>query len=398
MSEPAHRYTFDTLFFEATRRCNLSCPMCMASSNDRELVKRSKREELTTDEIERHILATAKEIGIRIITWSGGEFIVRRDAVELLRRADRYGYESTICSNATLMTRERLMELKEASGGTLVIALGINSIEDENAWTRDNDCDDTLRVLELCGELDIRRHVVVNVGTHNLDTLEQTFQWLADRGIPFNRSPYTARGSGRAYWDKLHFSSEQMEESIHPALRKRPNGYISYTPLFLSPEVHEKVSKGVRNVTVPQNPSIGCWCGTWLAVNAEGDVSPCGILLDELRCGNVRERTFQQILDASADFQNVLDRNRLQGKCGRCRYKFTCGGCRAMAYFDSGDLMGEDPTCFFEPEDETTVSEHEEETNRMFKRYAFMARQSSRERSAAATACATEKSEEPKND
>ncbi|MCP4735336.1 MAG: radical SAM protein, partial [Bosea sp.] len=91
MSEPAHRYTFDTLFFEATRRCNLSCPMCMASSNDRELVKRSKREELTTDEIERHILATAKEIGIRIITWSGGEFIVRRDAVELLRRADRYG-------------------------------------------------------------------------------------------------------------------------------------------------------------------------------------------------------------------------------------------------------------------------------------------------------------------
>ena len=37
--------------------------------------------------------------------------------------------------------------------------------------------------------------------------------------------------------------------------------------------------------------------------------------------------------------------------------------------------MGEDPTCFFEPEDETTVSEHEAETNRMFKRYAFMVRQ-----------------------
>ena len=52
-----------------------------------------------------------------------------------------------------------------------------------------------------------------------------------------------------------------------------------------------------------------------------------------------------------------------------------------MAYFHTGDLMGEDPTCFFEPEDETTVSEHEAETNRMFKRYAFMVRQSARERS-----------------
>lgn len=394
MSEPkTRRYTFDTLFFEATRRCNLSCPMCMASSDNKALVKESKKAELTTDEIERHILRTVKDIGVRIITWSGGEFILRKDAVELVRRATRYGYESTICSNATLLTRERLVELKEASGKTLVVAFGINSIEDENAWTRDNDCDGTLRAIELCKEMDIRRHVVVNIGTHNLETLEQTFQWLEDQGIPYNRSPYTARGSGSAYWDELHFTSEQMEEKIHPALRKHPNGYISYTPFFLSPELHEKTSKGVRNVTVPQNPSIGCWCGTWLAVNTEGDVSPCGILLDEVRCGNVRDMTFQEILDQSPAFQAVLDRNQLQGKCGRCRYKFVCGGCRAMAYFESGDLMGEDPTCFFEPVDETTVSPHEEETNRMFKRYAFMARQSARERSAKKVAAAAKREE-----
>ncbi len=373
--EPRRRYTFDTLFFEATRRCNLSCPMCMASSNDKDLVASSARRELDVDEIERYILKTAREIGIRIITWSGGEFIVRRDAVELVRRATRYGYESTICTNATLMTREKVEELKEAAGGTLVVAVGINSIDDENTWTRDADCAEALRVLELCRELEVRRHVVVNVGKHNAGDLEHTLQWLENQGIPYNRSPYTARGSGSEYWEELSFSSEDMETSIHPALRKHPNGYISYTPFFLSPELHEKVSGGVRNVTVPQGPSIGCWCGTWLAVNSEGDVSPCGILLDELQCGNVRERSFQQILDASAAFQDVLDRNRLKGKCGRCRYKFTCGGCRAMAYFHTGDLMGEDPTCFFEPEDETTVSEHEAETNRMFKRYAFMVRQ-----------------------
>ena len=375
-------YGFSTLFFEATRRCNLLCPMCMASSNDAEVVKRSKREELTTDEIERHVLATAQEIGIRIITWSGGEFILRRDAVELVRRATRYGYESTVCTNATRMTRDKLEELHEASGGTLVVALGINSIEDENAWTRDADCAETVRVLELCAELKIRRHVVVNVGRHNLATLERTFRWLEDRGISFNRSPYTARGSGRAFWDELAFDRGDMESTIHPALRRHPNGYISYTPFFLSPEVHERVSGGEKNVTVPQNPPIGCWVGTWLAVNAEGEVAPCGILLDEVGCGNVRDKTLYEIVDQSPVFQRLLDRTQLQGKCGRCRYKFTCGGCRAMAWFESGDLMAEDPTCFFEPVDETTVSEHEAETNRMFKRYAFMARQSCRERKA----------------
>ena len=52
-----------------------------------------------------------------------------------------------------------------------------------------------------------------------------------------------------------------------------------------------------------------------------------------------------------------------------------------MAWFEHGDIMAEDPTCFFEPEDESTISEHEAETNRNFKRYAFMARYAARQRS-----------------
>lgn len=373
MSEP-RKYTFKTIFFEATRRCNLACPMCMASSNDPARVRKSIREELTTDEIEKHIFETAHEIGIDTITWSGGEFILRKDALELVRRATHHGYSSIVTTNGIKMTRERLIELDQASGGTVVIAVGINSIENENAWTRDQDCDTSVQTLKLCEELDIRRNVVVTIGKHNTATLESTLQWLEDHKIPYNRSPFTARGSGREYWDKLSFTADDMEQTIHPALRKHPLGYISYTPFFLSPEVHERYSKGTRNVTVPQAPSIGCWCGTWLGISAEGEVSPCAILIDEADCGNVRDKTLYEIIDSSPVFQQILDRSQLKGKCGRCRYQYTCGGCRAMALFEHGDIMAEDPTCFFEPVDETTVSPHEEETNRMFKRYAFMKR------------------------
>jgi hypothetical protein len=45
-----------------------------------------------------------------------------------------------------------------------------------------------------------------------------------------------------------------------------------------------------------------------------------------------------------------------------------------MAYFHSGNYMGEDPTCFFEPTDRTSASEEEEETNRLFKKYLIVAR------------------------
>ena len=372
------KYSFNTIFYESTRRCNLACPMCMTGCNQPELVRESVRRELSTAEVEKHILGTAREIGVRVMTWSGGEFILRQDALELVRLATRWGYESSICTNGVAMTEDKLRAFQDAAGGTLVVAVGINSIENENAWTRDCDCDVALRVLDACEKLGIKRHVVVNVGRHNLATLKRTLNWLEEKGIPYNRSPFACRGSGKAYFKELGFTREDMEKTIHPELRRHPGGYISYTPFFLSPEVHEAFSKGHRNVTVPQNPPIGCFCGTWLAIGAEGNVSPCGILVDVLDCGNVRDRTLQQIIDESPVFQDILDRTRLKGKCGRCRYKFTCGGCRAMALYHTGDYMAEDPTCFFEPVDETTRSEHEAETNRMFKRYAFMVRHAGR--------------------
>jgi radical SAM protein with 4Fe4S-binding SPASM domain len=346
----------------------------MVGSNDPARVKESAGNELTTAEIEEYILKSALETGIDTITWSGGEFVLRKDAEALIRKATEYGYLSIITTNGVHMDRERLLRLKEASSGTVVIAVGINSIDEKNTETRDADCGISLKVLEMCKELGIRKNVVVTIGAHNLDTLASTLKWLDDNQIPYNRSPYVPRGSGKRHWRKYGFNREHMEKVIHPELRKHALGYISYTPFFLSPELHEKYSKGVKNVTVPQNPPIGCWCGTWLSVNAEGEVSPCAVLTDEVNCGNVRDKSFQQIIDDSPVFQQLLDRTGLKGKCGRCRYKYTCGGCRALAYYKTGDIMDEDPTCFFEPEDEHTVCVHEEETNKTFKQFAIMSR------------------------
>jgi radical SAM protein with 4Fe4S-binding SPASM domain len=372
------KYTFNTIFYEATRRCNLSCALCMSSSNNRERVRESVKKELTTTEIEKHILATAHEIGVKVMTWSGGEFILRKDALQLVRLATEHGYESSICTNGVSMTEEKLKRFDEAAGGSLVVAVGINSIENENAWTRDAECGVALKVLDLCRKLGIKRHCVVNIGKHNLKTIAKTLQWLEEKGIPYNRSPFTARGSGCGHFKDLGFTREEMEKVIHPELRKHPSGYISYTPFFLSPELHEHFSKGHKNVTVPQSPSIGCFCGTWLGISAEGNVSPCGILMDVLDCGNVREKTLRQIIDGSPVFQTVLDRSKLKGKCGRCRYQYVCGGCRAMAFFHKGDVMEEDPTCFFDPRDRSEKSPHEDETNKMFKRYVFMVRHAGR--------------------
>jgi len=367
-------YKFPAVYFEATRQCNLQCPVCMSGSNDPERVRESRGRELGFEEIRDLVLEPARRVGVLAIGWSGGEFMLRRDALDLLRLTVEMGYQCKLCSNGELLTRERLQQIKQATGGNISIALGLNSIDGKNAWSRDAEPDRTLQVLEWCRELKIDRHVIVTIGKHNADTFDRTVEYLAKRHISYNRSPLVARGSGCRYFAENAFSRKDLQEKFHPVLRGRVNGYVSFTPFFLSPELHEKISGGARNNTVPHNPPIGCWVGTWLTINAEGDVSVCPVLLDSLSAGNVRDKPLDQLVNESPLFAAITDRSRLKGRCGRCRYQYTCGGCRAMAYYHTGDYMEEDPTCFFDPIDKSTVSEHEEETNRLFKKYLMVAR------------------------
>jgi radical SAM protein with 4Fe4S-binding SPASM domain len=332
---------------------------------------------MSGEEIVERILRPCRELGAFQVNFSGGEFLLRDDALDLVRAAVEMGYDPKIATNGKRVNAALLKELRRIAGRKCVLAFGINSIRDAGVHrdTRKTRLPDVLSAMELCKRYQIPRHAVVTVGRFNLDELDAIFGWLEEKRIPFNRVPFVPRNSGRDFFERFGFSREEMQNAIHPALNRRYNGYVSFVPFFLSPEIHAEVSGGrARNVTVPHNPSIGCWVGTWLAFSPEGDVAPCALLLDTpLVAGNVRERTIFDILDNSETFRRILDRNRLKGKCGRCRYRFTCGGCRALAYYRTGDCMEADPTCFFEPEDETTRAPQEEQTNRLFRKYARMA-------------------------
>ena len=92
----------------------------------------------------------------------------------------------------------------------------------------------------------------------------------------------------------------------------------------------------------------GCLGGQGFAfVSYKGEVQPCGYL--ELVAGNIRQTPFPEIWANSELFQQLRRVDDYHGKCCACQYRKVCGGCRARAYALTGDVLGDDPICPYEP-------------------------------------------------
>ena len=77
-----------------------------------------------------------------------------------------------------------------------------------------------------------------------------------------------------------------------------------------------------------------------------GEVTPCPYM--EISVGSIRDHAFADLWRDGPTFAH-LRAPQLQGRCGACEYAKLCGGCRARPLARSGDLMGEDFLCGYQP-------------------------------------------------
>lgn len=344
---------FFLCYFETTRNCNLSCPYCMSR-----LDTKPDREELTTEEIKHKVIDEVKKFSpYAAMAFSGGEFITRPDAIQILEYTAKEGLWAFINTNATLLNEKYVKEVAAATNKKAVFVFSFNSTDKKiHWWSRDDHIKTILSSAKLCYKYGMPFFFIITISKNNLKTLNQTMSFLQKKGIPMLRSPFVLRGSGKNYKEFL-FTKEEMKNIIHPILRDNHLSYVSYAPFFASPElINSKTSEA--GVSLGQ---LGCQAAKgFIGISPEGEVAPCVHLLDSsVKCGNVRDRSLHDILVNNDILNELRERKTLKGKCAICRYKHTCGGCRALAYYHTGDYLAEDPVCFFEPEDANTVSEFE---------------------------------------
>jgi radical SAM protein with 4Fe4S-binding SPASM domain len=63
----------------------------------------------------------------------------------------------------------------------------------------------------------------------------------------------------------------------------------------------------------------------------------------------VRVDSLVNVYRNSETFRGLHSPDQFHGKCGACEYSHICGGSRARAFAYTGDALGTDPFCPYEP-------------------------------------------------
>jgi radical SAM protein with 4Fe4S-binding SPASM domain len=102
----------------------------------------------------------------------------------------------------------------------------------------------------------------------------------------------------------------------------------------------------VTKKAVPLGEFIGgCGAGRlYCSISPRGDVHPCVFL--PVSVGNLKTQQFKDVWLNASLFNAFRNRANLKGSCGKCQYKYICGGCRARsAAYHNGDTLNGDPGC-----------------------------------------------------
>ncbi|UCD26350.1 MAG: SPASM domain-containing protein, partial [Candidatus Bathyarchaeota archaeon] len=285
------------------------------------------------------------------------------DFFEVATRAVESGLYVSLATNGILLTKERVRVLKKIGLNYVEVSLDGAYAKTHDAFRGKNGSfDQALTGLKNCVKEDICTCLAVTATKNNLTEIPSVLTLAEKMGIQrftlFNFVP-TGRGKDILELDPSPEEREEVLKSLYKKLSKGSQIAILTTAPQLarvalqSPSTQEDMvvpfahmeSASISKKTKALADFIGgCGAGRfYCAVSPEGNVQPCVFL--PVALGNLKTERLEDIWHNSSVFKDLRDRGNLKGRCGRCAFKYVCGGCRARAFSYHNDYLMSDPGC-----------------------------------------------------
>jgi heme b synthase len=338
------------LAWETTRRCNLACLHCRAAAGSGPYPG-----ELSTVEGIK-LLDDLATMGPVVVILTGGEPLIREDIYDLAAYGTRAGHRMVMAVNGTLVTAAVAARLKDAGIQRVSISIdGATAESHDRLRGVPGAYAGALAGLAALREAGLPFQINTTVTRGNRAELPA----IHDLALKLDAAAHhvfvlVPTGRGELLLEEL-VSPSEYEDTLKWLLARQREG-----KLFIKPTCAPQYYRLWREEAAAQGEKItpashgleamtkGCLGGQGFAfVSYKGEVQPCGYL--ELMAGNIRETPFPEIWANSELFRKLRQVDDYHGKCHVCQYRKVCGGCRARAYAMTGDVLGEDPICPYEP-------------------------------------------------
>lgn len=328
-----------------TRRCNLACAHCYISAGSWQAAD----DELSKAECRRVVDEIVEVSPAPMLILSGGEPLLREDLEEISTHATQRGATVVVGTNGTRLTNDRIASLMD--GGVQGFAVSVDSLDaryhdrfrhGQGALT------DTLAAIGhlVSHEADFIVQTTVTPG--NRREIEEIGAWAADKGaVAFNVYFIVATGRGEGM---RGLSPGDNDEVLNLLVRlERDYSGRMMVRAKCQPQIMRHAYESDHDSPL-LNYATRCPCGVqYCRITPEGKVTPCPY--SSVVAGDLRRQSFGEVWQESEVFSRLRE-GRLGGKCGRCRYRVICGGCRARAHAETGDLLAADESCNYDPRGE----------------------------------------------
>lgn len=327
------------LLAELTYRCPLACAYC---SNPIELA--AYRDELDTAEWQR-VMTEAADLGVLQCHLSGGEPLLRRDVVDLVRTAHELGMYSNLVTSAMGFSRRRAEELREAGLDHVQVSIQADEPHTSDQLAGVESFHRKIEAARLVKELDWPLTLNVVLHRQNIDRIgalvEAAEELGADRVELANTQYYGWALRNRAALLPSRAQLERAEEVVRAA-KKRLAGQMDI--LYIISDYYSRYPK----------PCMGGWGSRQLVVTPNGNALPCLAAHElPLPAANVREHDLTWVWDSSPVFTAFRGTDWMPDPCRSCeRREVDLGGCRCQAFALTGDASRTDPVCHLAPDHE----------------------------------------------
>ncbi len=296
-----------------------------------------------------------------ILVFSGGEPLWRADVFDLAERARSRNLRTALATNGTLIGPGMAERIRAAGFQRVSVSLdGADARTHDEFRGQEGAFDKAVAGLRHLRELNISTQINTTISRRNASQLPAILDLASSLDVDaFHLFLLVPVGCGLTIAEQESVNAEEAEAVLHwfydRSLDSGMELKATCAPQYYRIARQRRAEARRQGQTVPDLPgegmhamTRGCLAGSGVCfISHAGEVFPCGYL--PVAAGDLRRQSFTEIWEKAEVFQTLRDTGNLEGKCGCCEFRNVCLGCRARAYGMTGNYLGEEPFCIYEP-------------------------------------------------